>query len=145
MVRTIFFAFHFIGGFLLLWLAYTLATIRLLPTDSALELKAGLETAYLVTGVIWGNVGWDNFKRIPDNANFSLLAYILSRTLAPVVVGLPVVALVLDMFFQGTLVFWRPFLTWQHITLIVSAAVVGVTQRVYRKSPNAFYYSVWHA
>src|SRR5690606_23923620 len=100
---------------------------------------------YLVAGVIWGNVGWDTFKRIPDDASISLLIYVLSRTLAPVAIVLPLILVLMDMFFQGNYLSWRIALTWQNIAILALGLVVLLLQRVYARSEKGFFYRAWRA
>jgi len=144
MGRGIFFALHFMLGFLVLWLIYQSIQHSVLPgTNPALWLEAAVETAYLVTGVIWGNLGWDTFKKIPEKAKFSLMIYVLSRTLAPVVIVLPIFLIVLDMFFLGKYLSWRLALTWQNWLLVVFAVVGLILLGFYRKSEMGFFYRAW--
>ena len=141
MGRSIFFAVHFIGGFLLLWLLNQAIHVTLLPDEGApLWVEAGIETLYLVAAVVWGNVGWDSLKRITANAPGSLLVYVLSRTLAPVAIWLPLFLIPMDFIHRGHLLPWKLAATWQNGLLLILGIAVFVLQRVYRRSENAFFY-----
>ena len=146
MGRHVFFAIHFVVGFLLLWLMYQYAHTSLLPPEHPpLWLESAVETSYLVAGVAWGNLGWDALKRIPQNADRSLLLYVLSRTMAPVAVFLPLVAIVLDFFYQGIYLSWRLAVSWENAGLLAAAAFVLVSQRLYARSEKGFFYRAWQA
>ena len=146
MGRRIFFALHFVLGFFLLWLLYQVIHYNVLPrTNPPLWLEAAVETAYLVTGVIWGNLGWDTFKKLSDDSEFSLMVYVLSRTLAPVVIVLPIFLVILDMFSQGEYLSWRLAWTWQNCTLVACAVVESILLSLYRKSEKGFFYRAWRA
>ena len=146
MGRKIFFAFHFVVGFLLLWLIYQLMHHNLLPDENPpLWAEALVETAYLVSGVIWGNIGWDTFKHIPEDASFSLMTYVLSRTLAPVAIGLPFFLVLLDVFYQGKYALWQLALNWQNAGLLAIALITALIQRAYRRSEKGFFYAAWRA
>lgn len=144
MARWIFFFLHFVLGFLLLWLILQLTQYGLFPRHGAqLWAEAAVQTIYLVAGVIWGNVGWDAFKQIPNGAQFSLMVYTLSRTVAPIAIGIPLPLIALSPFFQGQYISWRLMFTWQNAVLLCVAIVVFLLQKAYRRSEKGFFYKSW--
>lgn len=144
MKRWIFFTLHFALGFVMLWFLHKLAQFSFLPLGRApLWSQALVDTLYLVAGVIWGNVGWDAFKRFPKDASWSLFIYVLSRTLVPVLVALPLAIFILSLFFQTHYLSWRATVTWQNSVLLGSAILVLVLQRLYRRSEEGFFHKAW--
>lgn len=80
-----FFMVHFILGFLLLWLIYFNVQLSFHEyLDQNLSVKTFVETAFLVSGVVLGNTGWDALKEFNGCASFSDLAAGLAKTTTPV-------------------------------------------------------------
>lgn len=143
-LRWIFFTLHFGGGFLLLWLVFKLTLFSFFPMQGVrIGLEALTQTGYLVAGVIWGNVGWDAFKNIPSDASPSLLIYVLTRTLTPVLVLLPIFTIICSVFFEGHYLYWKQACTWQNGVFLSMAIIALLLQRLYRRSESGFFYRTW--
>lgn len=143
-MRWIYFAGHFVAGFLLLWLTYTFVkqTFLVGPSSPPLATEAFVETAYLLAGVVWGNVGWDTFtRRLPKGASFSMVAYALSRTVATPLIVLPVVLWIVDFVKQGPAVWRASGLTWSSAGLFLASLLLLAVYLRYRKSEMAVFYS----
>ena len=143
-LRWVFFILHFGGGFLILWLLFKLARFSFYPSHNInFSLEAFMQTGYLVAGVIWGNLGWDAFKRITPDASPRRFVYILTRTFIPICVALPIFLVILSMFFQGHYLYWKSACTWYNGVLIGIAILVLLLQRLYRHSESGFFNELW--
>lgn len=82
----IFFFFHIVLGFYVLWLSYyrlNKAAADLNLSSHSLLIESAKETLFLILCVIWGNIGWDKFKQIKTEGKFSDLTQYLSAISFP--------------------------------------------------------------
>ncbi len=86
----IFIFLHFVMGFFTLWLTYYQLNMILEFNDSPLFWKSGLETLYLVVGVVWGNVGWDYYTNIKNGCKSSEIVDYLVNFSAPGIFLFPI-------------------------------------------------------
>lgn len=143
-LRWVFFALHFGGGFLLLWFIFYLARLSFYPLHGIpFALQTTVHTLYVVAGVVWGNVGWDAFKHIPRDASVSLFVYVLSRTLSPICVFIPIFAILFSVFSHGHYLDWKLACTSGNAGLLGIAVTVIVVQMFYRRSERGFFYRSW--
>jgi hypothetical protein len=141
-MRWVYFLIHFFAGFFILWLFHQYVMLSFPPSNTRqLWLEGLIETSYLVAGVSWGNLGWDAFtKRMPSDSSISYVIYVSSRTLAPVMIALPVVANFVDIIIKGPVIWRASSLQWQNITLILFSIVSTLVLFLYRKSEPAVFY-----
>jgi hypothetical protein len=129
-----FFAIHFGAGFVELWLTYYYAQLTMGEAmASNLWLKAGIETAFLVAGVIWGNLGWDEYKYLKSAGPDTTLAFALANATASLAVGLPIVFVTLDTVHNYSLVGFSWAIRQLPLSLIAAAAAVQLVLLAYRK------------
>ena len=142
-MRWLYFTLHFLVGFSVLWLSYTYANVSFLSSGShPLWLEGPIETSYLVAGVAWGNAFT---RRIPRDSKFSLVAYVLSLTIAPVAIFLPVLINIIDLVKNGVEIWWRSAVSFPYAVLNVMAVVLLIILFVYRRSESAVFYRTYNA
>jgi len=141
MKKFVFFSTHFIGGFCLLWLSYALVNVSLqgLLAES-LWAKTLVETSFLISGVIWGNLGWDALKRISEDCTGSYVVFEMARSSAPLTVFLPVFLVAFDSIYKIKVVAVDYAFYWQHGLLLAVFAVMSSLLLLYRRSENALFF-----
>ncbi|MGQ0798878.1 MAG: hypothetical protein ACT4NL_02040 [Pseudomarimonas sp.] len=116
-----FFAVHMVAGFLNLWLGYAYVKASLVnELESSVPLSALLEAGFLLTGVVWGNLGWDALKEVRQATNWSHVIYQVARSTAPLVIWLPLFLIAVDAYKFGITTVFR---TEQLVLLAVSFGV----------------------
>ncbi|MGH8050101.1 MAG: hypothetical protein ACREPB_05520 [Arenimonas sp.] len=128
--KSIFFILHFVFGFLTLWqfYYYIQLTVPALLTAN-LMLKTFLEVGFILICVVFGNSGWDSLKLLTPSTTGSELVKELSRSLAPMLIVLPVFSVLFDFAQNVSLVdfSWalsRLPLTWLGISLLVGVLLI---------------------
>lgn len=148
MKRLLFFVAYFVLGGLLLWLTYVLAGFSFLPLHDDTKVSwqnAGLQTGYLVCGVVWGSAGWDTLKSVSNNSTWSYFWYLFISTLAPIAIIPPFFTIVLDSFFGGTFMSKYAVFTSAHGWLAIIGLSMCLLQSIYKHSEWAWIYRTWKA
>lgn len=107
-LRYTFFVIHFIGGFAVLFLSYYY--IQMLLGEELFTnvlLKSFVEVSYLVTGVVWGNAGWDRFGKFTSKCGLSELTQALVTTTAPVTIIFPPIVAVSELLIRTSEFGWE--------------------------------------
>ncbi|WP_413692966.1 hypothetical protein [Psychromonas sp. KJ10-2] len=95
-IGKLFIFFHFIMGFFCLWLTYFQLSMIVKAHGDPLFWKSGLETAYLVVGVFWGNIGWDFYSNIKKGVSASVITDYMVNFSAPGVFVFPIVVSIIQ-------------------------------------------------
>ncbi|WFM72817.1 hypothetical protein [Halomonas sp. CKK8] len=141
--RYAFFFVHFFGGFAVLFMSYYY--IQILLKEELLTsvfLKSFVEVSYLVTGVVWGNVGWDRFGKFTPRCNFSELTQALVITTAPVTIIFPPIIAVSEFMVRTSEMSWK--LAWYNTSLslvwlsFISLAVLLIYKKHVAKRRKVF-------
>jgi|SRR5690554_944842 len=101
--RYAFFLIHFVGGFVVLFLSYYY--IQMLLGEQLLNnvlLKSFVEVSYLVTGVVWGNAGWDRFGKFTSKCSLSELTQALVTTTTPVTIIFPPIVVISELLIRSS-------------------------------------------
>ena len=135
-MRTIYLLTHFFGGSIILWQSYRLLSPYWLNND--LGEQGIAEGLYLAVTIVWGNVGWDHYKALGDNATLHKLNDTLYKTTLLPVVGL---VLVVGLFsvIPGLSVGWRHALPLiiGILLYVVSCLLLFVTYKGVREVQSA--------
>ena len=79
---------HFFLGLYIFWvIKYSIDTK--LGADSPLKVRAFIETAWLLTGIYWGNMGWDIRKQLIINGTLREAFRYIVQISAPTMILLP--------------------------------------------------------
>lgn len=141
MKNFIFSLVHFLGGFCVLWLSYALVNVSFqVEIATTLWAKTLVETAFLICGVIWGNMGWDARKLVSKDSAWSYVVFEISRSSAPLAIVLPIFLAVFDFCYKARLATVDYALHWQQIVLLGVSLLVILVLVFYRRSERAFWY-----
>ena len=114
-----FFVIHLVVGFLTIWLCYAeIKHLFSMEIARSLMVESLVETGFLVITVIWGNLGWDSFRRLKPGVTGSNLPAELSKSTAPIAITMVVVLVLLD-FNQET-----ARLSWLERSLCIAAIII---------------------
>jgi hypothetical protein len=145
--KRVFFFLHFVLGFLNLWLFYHyvhLEAENLL--ESSLAVRTFLEVLFLVICVVWGNAGWDSYKKLGSGPQQSALIRELAKSSAPLLVLLPFVSVIFELYLDSSLVNirWaldRLSLSWHIFSLLIGIGLLvcfwSVSQSSMEKQANS--------
>lgn len=138
--RRVFFFLHFLLGFLNLWLFYHY--VHLEAEDllkSSLAIRTFLEVLFLVISVVWGNAGWDSYKKLGSEPQHSTLIRELAKSSAPLLVLLPIVSVIFELYLDSSLVdiswaFDRLSLSWHIFSLLIGIGLLAYLWSVSKSS-----------
>jgi len=135
-MRILYLLTHFLGGSIILWQSYRLSAP--LWVSSSFGGQGIAEGLYLAVTIVWGNVGWDHYKLLKDDATLRALNDTLYKTtLLPVAVLVLVVGLA--SLIPGLSVGWRhsaPLIVGI-LLYAVSCVLVFVTYKGVRETQHA--------
>src|SRR5690606_30539401 len=84
-----FFTFvHFLLGLYILWVTKYRIDEHI-SSDTSLGIKGLVETAWLLAGIYWGNLGWDIRKELLVNGTFREALAHLAKKSVPIMMLLP--------------------------------------------------------
>ena len=128
--KRVFFFLHFVLGFLNLWLFYHhvhLEAENLLASN--LAVRTFLEVVFLVICVVWGNAGWDSYKKLGSEPLQSTLIRELAKSSAPLLVLFPIVSVVFQFYLDSERVnaswaFEQLSLSWHVFSLLIGIGLL---------------------
>lgn len=120
---------HYVLGFFMLWLTKDNLD-KVNNSASGILISGSIETAWLIAGVAWGNVGWDVSRSILKNGTIRSSIVALLKTTLPMLTLLPGIIYNIQIYhgwFSGGLLYARYYaIEWMYLAPIILIMMRGL-------------------
>jgi len=134
-IANIYLLVHYVLGFFMLWLTKDNLD-KVNNSASGTLISGSIETAWLIAGVAWGNVGWDVSRSILKSGNIRSSIVALLKTTLPMLTLLPGIIYNIQIYhewFSGGFLYARHYaIEWMYLAPIVLIMMRGLRWAVSR-------------